>query len=488
MVEDPVQLGEQRPRPDRALGNLHAEHALDGQHDAQLVGERRQPVVAVGEHDDLPVVARLEELLGAAVHVADDRLGVLDALTVEDEPQPEHAVRGGVLRADVQHHVGALAPRRRCRWSSPSWGQSCLPGPTPAAALRALTSAPARRPGAAASRSRRARRARSAPPPRPPPPAPHVRRRIGGGQGQRTGAPRTPPAPAAPPAGGEFGGRPVHGRRTRVQRHMRGQVAAAVRHRAHLPAVPEPGERAERRPGAAGRARSRRRPRARAPACARAAPRPRRGGGRSRPGSPGRAAATSAPATPRPRRSPARPSRSAPSGPHQDVPRDAVPVRLRDVHRHVVQPLVGEQQPADPRGRLGAPVDPGVQRPRAGGELHRVRDAPPAPPGPRPAPRSAAHRARPPHRPAPPRPIAQLLRGPGQQPATAPANSGRGVHGRTEVARRPLRAPDRAPVEAPVPVQSGLSRLPPPLPLRPSVWRQSPPWGVRSRDLDRPSG
>ena len=105
MVEDPVQLGEQGARPHRALGDLHAEHPLDGEDHAQLVGERGQPVVPVGQHDDLAVVADLEELLGAAVHVADDRLGLQDALAVEDEPQPQHAVRRGVLRADVEHHV-----------------------------------------------------------------------------------------------------------------------------------------------------------------------------------------------------------------------------------------------------------------------------------------------------------------------------------------------------------------------------------------------
>ena len=108
VVQDPVQLGEQRPHPHRALGHLHAEHALDGEDDAQLVGEGGEPVVAVGEHDDLAVVARLEELLRAAVHIADDRLGVLDPLAVQDEPQPQHAVRGRVLGADVEHHVGAL--------------------------------------------------------------------------------------------------------------------------------------------------------------------------------------------------------------------------------------------------------------------------------------------------------------------------------------------------------------------------------------------
>ena len=108
VVEDAVEFGEQRPQPDGALGDLHAEHALDGEDDAEFVGEGREPVVAVGEDDDLPVVARLEELLRAPVHVAHHGLDFADPFAVEDEPQPQHPVRGGVLGADVEHHVGAL--------------------------------------------------------------------------------------------------------------------------------------------------------------------------------------------------------------------------------------------------------------------------------------------------------------------------------------------------------------------------------------------
>jgi hypothetical protein len=62
--------------------------------------------VPVRQHDDLPVVAHLEQLLRAPVHVPDDRLGGLHPLPVEGQPQPQHAVRGRVLRADVEHHVG----------------------------------------------------------------------------------------------------------------------------------------------------------------------------------------------------------------------------------------------------------------------------------------------------------------------------------------------------------------------------------------------
>ena len=106
VVQHPVQLGQQGARPDRAHRDLHAEHPLGGQDHAELVGEGGQPVVPVGQHDDLPVVADLEELLGAAVHVADDRLARRRSLAVEGQPQPQHAVGGRVLRADVEHHVG----------------------------------------------------------------------------------------------------------------------------------------------------------------------------------------------------------------------------------------------------------------------------------------------------------------------------------------------------------------------------------------------
>ncbi len=97
----------------------------------------------VGQHEDLAVVAHLEELLGAAVHVADDRLGADDPLAVDDDPQPQHAVGGRVLRADVEHHVGrgeaaradahgqrptaSVGRRGRRAVASPSMGPSLRP-------------------------------------------------------------------------------------------------------------------------------------------------------------------------------------------------------------------------------------------------------------------------------------------------------------------------------------------------------------------------
>src|SRR5437868_11353328 len=59
----------------------------------------------VGQHDDLAIVAHLEELFGAPVHIADDGFGGDDPLPVEDQLQPQHTVGGRVLRTDVEHHV-----------------------------------------------------------------------------------------------------------------------------------------------------------------------------------------------------------------------------------------------------------------------------------------------------------------------------------------------------------------------------------------------
>ena len=48
---------------------------------------------------------RLGELLGGAVQQADVRIGALDHLAVELEHEAQHAVRGRVLRAEVQRVV-----------------------------------------------------------------------------------------------------------------------------------------------------------------------------------------------------------------------------------------------------------------------------------------------------------------------------------------------------------------------------------------------
>ena len=112
MVQDPVPFGEHRADPLRAVRHLDAGQPLDRDRPPELVVERADPVVTVHQHQDLARVAVLGELLGGAVHVADDGLGARDDLAVELEHHPEDAVRRRVLRPDVEDHLlGLERPR-----------------------------------------------------------------------------------------------------------------------------------------------------------------------------------------------------------------------------------------------------------------------------------------------------------------------------------------------------------------------------------------
>ena len=108
VAEDPVELGEQGPGPHAARRDLDAGQPLGGQHHAELAGERTQPVMPVGQDDDLPVVAGLEEFLGPAVHIADDRVGRHDPVALQGQPQPQHPVPGRVTGAQVDQQVAAV--------------------------------------------------------------------------------------------------------------------------------------------------------------------------------------------------------------------------------------------------------------------------------------------------------------------------------------------------------------------------------------------
>ena len=235
----------------------------------------------------------------------------------------------------------------RLRWARP---HAPLPAPDPDGAGDALSADRAGRAGRGGRTGPRATGCISQP--KSPEPAargqlgrltrrrerPHVPRRIGGGQGERRALPADPQRAQCLPLVHHLGLRTPHGpgRRARVQRHMRGEVAAAVRHRPHLAPLPEAGQRAERRPrtpyvGVVDGDREPRGQRARRPA-----PTPRRGAGRSPRGS-ARLAGRRPPAraaTPRPRRPPARPAAPRRPRPDEDVPaRHAVRVRLGDRRR-----------------------------------------------------------------------------------------------------------------------------------------------------------
>jgi hypothetical protein len=106
MAHDARQLGEQGPQPGRTLWHLHPDQSLDSERRTEFVGERRDPVVAVGEHESLAVVAHLEQFLDAAMEEADLGFAGDDpVVAVKDQVEPQGSVSGGMVRADGEASV-----------------------------------------------------------------------------------------------------------------------------------------------------------------------------------------------------------------------------------------------------------------------------------------------------------------------------------------------------------------------------------------------
>ena len=95
---DALELGEHGADVARARRHLQAHQLLDRLAVAKVVARGRHVVDAIGDEDDLLVVALLAELLDAAVQVADHDVGVNDALAIQPQHDTQHAVRAGMLR------------------------------------------------------------------------------------------------------------------------------------------------------------------------------------------------------------------------------------------------------------------------------------------------------------------------------------------------------------------------------------------------------
>ncbi len=101
---DPVELEVDDPQVLRPRRDLEAEQRLDRAaegHRVEVVGEVVHPL---DHRDHLPVRLLLGGLLDPRVDVADDRADVADDLALERRQQAQDAVRGGVMRADVEGH------------------------------------------------------------------------------------------------------------------------------------------------------------------------------------------------------------------------------------------------------------------------------------------------------------------------------------------------------------------------------------------------
>ena len=137
---DPVELQVDHAQVLGALGDLDVQQRLDRAAEGHRVEVVGQVVHPLDERDDLPVGLVLAVLLDARVHVADDRLDVAHDLALERRDQAQHAVRGGMVRAEVERQqlvvLGVLEVGELDGWT-PSRGSSCPRSPTgPACASR----------------------------------------------------------------------------------------------------------------------------------------------------------------------------------------------------------------------------------------------------------------------------------------------------------------------------------------------------------------
>ena len=104
-VGDPAELEQDRADVLGPRRCFDAHQLFGGEDERHLVGEAAQPVDAVDQGGDLREGANLGELLVAAMHVAGHRLGPHHLLAVEAGDDAQRAVRGRVLRADVEGHA-----------------------------------------------------------------------------------------------------------------------------------------------------------------------------------------------------------------------------------------------------------------------------------------------------------------------------------------------------------------------------------------------
>ena len=104
---DAIELGEGHPSPRGAARDLHLEELLDGEDEDELVRLEREVVDPRRVRDGLPPRLRLHVLLEPGVQVPDDRVDACDRLAVEVDDEPQHAVRGGMVRPEVDRRMSS---------------------------------------------------------------------------------------------------------------------------------------------------------------------------------------------------------------------------------------------------------------------------------------------------------------------------------------------------------------------------------------------
>src|ERR1035437_2862743 len=105
------ELGEHDAHPLGLRRNFQFEQFLHRQAPAQVHGERRQVIHAVGQGDRLLIVLDLEFLFDAGMQKTDVRLAGNDVLAIQFQQHAQHAVGGRVLRPHVEDHAAPAGLR-----------------------------------------------------------------------------------------------------------------------------------------------------------------------------------------------------------------------------------------------------------------------------------------------------------------------------------------------------------------------------------------
>ena len=106
--EDAADLGIQHPDQLGPVRDVHAQQLLDRKAEGVLLVHRRDVIEPVQIRHVLKVGAGLHQLLGAAVQQADVRIDARDQLAVPLEHEAQNAVRGRVLRAEIDREFAII--------------------------------------------------------------------------------------------------------------------------------------------------------------------------------------------------------------------------------------------------------------------------------------------------------------------------------------------------------------------------------------------
>ena len=91
------------------FGTVTPTQLLDGERIGVLLIHRRHVVEPVEIRQRLEIGLVLDQLLGAAMQQPDMRIDALDHLAVELEHEAEHAVRGRMLRPEIDGELAVVA-------------------------------------------------------------------------------------------------------------------------------------------------------------------------------------------------------------------------------------------------------------------------------------------------------------------------------------------------------------------------------------------